>query len=91
MKTDKTPKVPFQTAAPKPCQDEPPKMEFISFWNPGIGRLLIMTAKAPRIISGIVTMNESRIAIRCLWLPTLAATGIKCFSIKFQPLCIKAK
>lgn len=46
MKTDKTPKVPFQTAAPKPCQAEPPKIEFISFWNPGIGRLLIMTAKA---------------------------------------------
>ena len=80
--------VPFQAAAPNPFHDSPPKIEFINSWNPGIGKLLIITANAPKIINGILTINESRIATKCRCAPIFDATGIKCFSINATNLSI---
>ena len=66
MKTDRTPNVPFQTAPPKPVQESPPKMPFINLPKAGMlsDKLFNITANAPKIINGIVTVKASRIAIK---------------------------
>ena len=78
--------VPFQMLPPKLFQIGASlyiigKILFKKSSYPGIGILLINTAKAPKIINGIVTTNASRIATKCRCAAITDAFGIKCFSI----------
>ena len=57
------------------------KILFNNSSYPGIGRLLIKVASAPKIIKGIVVTNASRMAIKCRCAAILDAFGMKYFSI----------